>query len=57
MTTATSRRLLAEFTGTASGGGAHFNPLVTAADWLLGRHTTHGYGPGRPRLSAAPSWP
>ncbi len=23
----------------APAGGAHFNPVVTAADWLLGRHT------------------
>jgi Low molecular weight phosphotyrosine protein phosphatase/Major intrinsic protein len=25
-------------------GGAHFNPVVTAADWLLGRRTPHRYG-------------
>ena len=25
-------------------GGAHFNPVVTAADWILGRHTPHRYG-------------
>jgi len=26
--------------------GAQFNPLVTAADWLLARRTDHGYGVG-----------
>jgi glycerol uptake facilitator-like aquaporin len=26
--------------------GAHFNPVVTAADWLLGRRTPRRYGPG-----------
>jgi glycerol uptake facilitator-like aquaporin len=26
-----------------SAGGAHFNPVVTAADWILGRRTDHGY--------------
>jgi glycerol uptake facilitator-like aquaporin len=25
-------------------GGAQFNPVVTAADWLLGRRTVHRYG-------------
>jgi glycerol uptake facilitator-like aquaporin len=25
-------------------GGAHFNPVVTAADWILGRHTPHHCG-------------
>lgn len=30
----------------APAGGAQFNPLVTAADWLLGRRTEHGYGLG-----------
>jgi glycerol uptake facilitator-like aquaporin len=25
-------------------GGAHFNPAVTAADWLLARRTDRGYG-------------
>ena len=25
-------------------GGAQFNPVVTAADWILGRHTMHRYG-------------
>jgi glycerol uptake facilitator-like aquaporin len=28
-------------------GGAHFNPIVTAADWLLGRHTARRYGLGQ----------
>jgi arsenate reductase len=28
-------------------GGAQFNPLVTAADWLLGRRTPHRYSIGR----------
>jgi len=28
-------------------GGAHFNPVVTAADWLLGRRTPHHYGIGQ----------
>jgi glycerol uptake facilitator-like aquaporin len=28
-------------------GGAHFNPVVTAADWLLGRRTGHGYSLGQ----------
>jgi glycerol uptake facilitator-like aquaporin len=46
MTSTAGRRLLAEFTGTglavlilifAPAGGAHFNPVVTAADWVLGR--------------------
>jgi glycerol uptake facilitator-like aquaporin len=27
-------------------GGAHFNPLVTTADWLLGRRTPGRSGPG-----------
>ena len=27
-------------------GGAHFNPVVTGADWLLGRGTARGYGLG-----------
>lgn len=26
--------------------GAHFNPVVTAADWILGRRTGHRYGLG-----------
>jgi glycerol uptake facilitator-like aquaporin len=26
--------------------GAHFNPVVTAADWILGRRTPHRYGVG-----------
>jgi glycerol uptake facilitator-like aquaporin len=28
-------------------GGAHFNPVVTAADWILGRHTPRRYGLGQ----------
>ena len=28
-------------------GGAHFNPVVTAADWLLGRRTTRRYSLGQ----------
>jgi glycerol uptake facilitator-like aquaporin len=28
-------------------GGAQFNPVVTAADWLLGRRTRHSYGAGQ----------
>jgi glycerol uptake facilitator-like aquaporin len=28
-------------------GGAHFNPVVTVADWLLGRRTPHRYGVGQ----------
>jgi glycerol uptake facilitator-like aquaporin len=28
-------------------GGAQFNPVVTAADWLLGRRTDHRYGIGQ----------
>ena len=28
-------------------GGAHFNPVVTAADWLLGRRTPRRYGIGQ----------
>jgi glycerol uptake facilitator-like aquaporin len=27
-------------------GGAHFNPVVTAADWILGRRTPRRYGLG-----------
>jgi len=27
-------------------GGAHFNPVVTGADWLLSRGTARGYGLG-----------
>jgi glycerol uptake facilitator-like aquaporin len=30
----------------APAGGAHFNPLVTGADWLLSRGTPRGYGLG-----------
>ncbi len=28
-------------------GGAQFNPVVTGADWLLGRRTVHRYGIGQ----------
>ncbi|MGN6175288.1 MAG: aquaporin [Streptosporangiaceae bacterium] len=28
-------------------GGSHFNPVVTAADWLLGRRTPRRYGFGQ----------
>ena len=28
-------------------GGAHFNPVVTAADWILGRRTPRHYGIGQ----------
>src|SRR5215475_2271713 len=28
-------------------GGAQFNQVVTAADWILGRHTQHRYGIGQ----------
>jgi len=28
-------------------GGAQFNPVVTAADWFLGRRTEHSYGLGQ----------
>jgi arsenate reductase len=31
----------------APAGGAHFNPLVTAADWLLRRRSPDGYGGGQ----------
>lgn len=31
----------------APAGGAHFNPVVTLADWILGRHTSHGYSLGQ----------
>jgi glycerol uptake facilitator-like aquaporin len=30
----------------APAGGAHFNPVVTGADWILSRGTPRGYGPG-----------
>lgn len=54
LTTDAALRLLVNSTTTALGlavlilifapaGGAHFNPVVTAADWLLGRHTEHRY--------------
>jgi glycerol uptake facilitator-like aquaporin len=44
-----ARRLLAEFTGTAllvAVSGAHFNPVVSAADWAAGRRSGAGL-PGR----------
>ena len=63
MNAAVGRRLLAEFTGTGllvavvvgSGiaatrlttDGAHFNPVVTAADWILSRPTSRRYGLGQ----------
>ncbi len=28
-------------------GGAHFNPVVTAADWIMGRRTARRYGIGQ----------
>jgi glycerol uptake facilitator-like aquaporin len=28
-------------------GGSHFNPVVTAADWILGRRTPHRYSIGQ----------
>jgi glycerol uptake facilitator-like aquaporin len=31
----------------AAAGGAHFNPVVTAADWLLARKTPRQYGAGQ----------
>lgn len=31
----------------APAGGAHFNPVVTGADWALGRRTQHRYGIGQ----------
>jgi glycerol uptake facilitator-like aquaporin len=31
----------------APAGGAHFNPVVTAADWMLGRRTPHAYSPAQ----------
>jgi glycerol uptake facilitator-like aquaporin len=30
----------------ASANGAQFNPVVTAADWILGRRTSHSYSLG-----------
>jgi len=30
----------------APAGGAHFNPVVTGADWMLSRGTARGYGLG-----------
>ena len=42
-------------------GGAHFNPVVTAADWLLGRRTPRRYGLGQAAAvvatRAVPRWP
>jgi glycerol uptake facilitator-like aquaporin len=35
--------LIAVFTPAS---GAHFNPVVTAADWILGRRTRNRYGLG-----------
>ena len=43
---ATALGLAVLITVFAPAGGAHFNPLVTAADWLLGRRTAGGYGFG-----------
>lgn len=31
----------------APAGGAHFNPVVTASDWILSRRTAHGYSLGQ----------
>jgi hypothetical protein len=59
MTGTAGRRLLAEFTGTglavlilifAPAGGAHFNPVVTAADWVLGRRYSLAEAGGCDRL-------
>jgi glycerol uptake facilitator-like aquaporin len=58
LTTDGALRLLANSLVTALGlavliliftpaGGAQFNPAVTAADWLLGRHTPYAYGIGQ----------
>jgi arsenate reductase len=58
LTTDGALRLLASSVTTALGlavlilifapaGGAHFNPVVTAADWVLGRRTPHGYPLGQ----------
>ena len=62
-------RLLVNSTTTALGlavlilvftpaGGAQFNPVVTAADWLLARRSGHGYstiiGRRRPTISSIP---
>lgn len=55
LTTDGALRLLANSTTTALGlavlilvfapaGGAHFNPVVTTADWLLARRSDHAYG-------------
>jgi glycerol uptake facilitator-like aquaporin len=58
LTTDGALRLLVNSTTTALGlavlilvfspaGGAHFNPVVTGADWALGRRTSQRYGPGQ----------
>jgi glycerol uptake facilitator-like aquaporin len=58
LTTDAALRLLVNSLATAMGlavlivmfiqaGGAHFNPVVTAADWLLGRHTPRRYSLGQ----------
>lgn len=58
LTTDSALRLLVNSLVTAMGlavlilvfiqaGGAHFNPVVTAADWLLGRRTPRRYGLGQ----------
>jgi len=55
LTTGGALRLLVNSTVTALGlavlilvfiqaGGAHFNPVVTATDWFLGRRTPRRYG-------------
>ena len=58
LTTDAALRLLVNSSVTAMGlavlivvfiqaGGAHFNPVVTAADWTLGRRTPRRYGLGQ----------
>ncbi|HXZ66578.1 MAG TPA: aquaporin [Streptosporangiaceae bacterium] len=58
LTTDPAQRLLINSLVTAMGlavliqvflpaGGAQFNPVVTGADWLLGRRTEHRYGIGQ----------
>jgi glycerol uptake facilitator-like aquaporin len=58
LTTDAALRLLVNSSVTALGlavlimvfieaSGAHFNPVVTAADWLLGRHTARRYSIGQ----------
>jgi glycerol uptake facilitator-like aquaporin len=44
--TVTALGLTVLITVFAPAGGAHFNPVVTGADWLLGRGTARGYGLG-----------